>query len=197
MSLSFKIITGKEIEKHIPALAWLRISVFREFPYLYDGSETYEKEYLSTYLNSDLSIFVLAVDANNIVGAASAMPLKNETQEVRMPFEELGIDINDVFYFGESVLLKDYRGRGIGKVFMQEREKYAVKNHFKITAFCGVLRPENHPRRPADFRPLDAFWIKQGYQKQPEMITNFVWQDLDEEAATPKEMMFWLKYHSI
>lgn len=196
MPLSFKIVTGKEIEKHIPALAWLRISVFREFPYLYDGSESYEKEYLSTYLKSNLSLFVLALDAGNIVGAASAMPLKNETEEVRKPFEEHGIDINDVFYFGESVLLKDYRGKGIGKVFMQEREKYAIKNNFKITAFCGVLRPVNHTRRPVDFRPLDAFWIKQGYEKQPEMITHFVWQDLDEEVATPKEMMFWLKYHS-
>jgi len=195
MSIQFKMVIGEEIKKYIPELAWLRISVFREFPYLYDGSEAYEKEYLSTYLRSPLSVFVLALNNESVIGAASGTPLTQETDEVQKPFIDQGIDPKNVFYFGESVLLKQYRGQGIGKMFMQERENHALKHNFPITAFCGVVRPDDHPRRPSDFRPLDTFWMKYGYQKQSKMITEFIWQDLDEETASPKKMMFWMKKH--
>ena len=42
-SLTLKTETGRGIEKYLHDLAKLRIEVFREFPYLYDGSPEYEK----------------------------------------------------------------------------------------------------------------------------------------------------------
>lgn len=192
-----KVVTGNEIGNYITELARLRITVFNEFPYLYKGSEVYEEEYLSTYLKSQISVFVLALDNEAVVGAASGMPLIKETVEVQKPFIEHNINPKDVFYFGESVLLKQYRGQGIGKIFMQERENHAIKHKFSITAFCGVIRADNHPRKPSGFRPLDTFWMNYGYQKQPEMVTEFIWQDLDEKTASPKKMMFWLKKHPL
>jgi len=188
-------VKGKEINKHLSALAWLRITVFREFPYLYDGSNEYEKEYLKTYTRSEKSIFVLAKDQNRIVGASSGMPLELETEEVKKPFLDNGFNTDDVFYFGESVLLPQYRGMGLGKSFITEREKHALSSGFSITAFCGVVRPDDHPRRPKGYRPLDGFWEKMGYEKQPDMQTSFEWQDLDENRSSEKTMVFWLKKH--
>ena len=40
---------GPELEPHLDALGTLRIAVFREYPYLYDGSLEYEREYLRSH----------------------------------------------------------------------------------------------------------------------------------------------------
>ncbi|MCH8486332.1 MAG: GNAT family N-acetyltransferase [Candidatus Cyclonatronum sp.] len=193
--IQIRVVRGEQIAQFIPALAWLRITVFHEFPYLYDGSDEYERAYLKTYLNSDESLFVLATDSNKVVGASSGMPLKLETDEVKAPFIQKGIDPECVFYFGESVLLKQYRGLGIGKKFFEEREKHALTLGYRITAFCGVQRPDDHARKPAGYRNLHSFWEMMGYRMQPDMRTQFSWQDLDENTASEKEMMFWIKEH--
>lgn len=194
-AIEIKVVRGEEIADYIPVLAWLRITVFHEYPYLYDGSDDYEREYLKTYLRSNESVFVLAKVSNKVVGASSGMPLKLETDEVKAPFLKKGFAPDQVFYFGESVLLKPYRGLGIGKTFFEEREKHALALGYRVTSFCGVQRPADHPRRPAGYRNLHPFWEMMGYRMQPEMRTTFSWQDLDENTSSPKEMMFWTKEH--
>ena len=39
-TFTFKRVTGSDIAPHVEDLARLRIEVFREFPYLYDGDAT-------------------------------------------------------------------------------------------------------------------------------------------------------------
>lgn len=42
---------GKEIETILDEFAQLRITVFAEFPYLYEGNLSYEKEYIRTIVS--------------------------------------------------------------------------------------------------------------------------------------------------
>lgn len=185
---------GREIAPFIPDLARLRIAVFRDFPYLYDGTTAYEEDYLATYAQSPESLFVLAVDGGAVVGAATGLPLRDETDAFRAPFVAVGRNPEDVFYFGESVLLPAFRGRGLGVRFFAEREAWARHmGRFKACAFSAVERPHDHPLRPAGYVPLDAFWNRRGYVHHPELRTSFVWQDVDEAQPTPKPMSFWLK----
>lgn len=187
--------SGKELERYIPELARLRIEVFRDFPYLYDGDYEYEKKYLKTYINSPDSVIVLAFDGEQVIGASTAIPLKYETDEVKKPFIENGYDTDRIFYCGESVLDKKYRGLGIGVRFFEEREAHAAElGGFDHICFCCVERPADHSRRPADYVPLDQFWNKRGYFKHPELKTTYTWKDLDEEMESPKPMTFWLKH---
>ena len=187
--------SGAALERHISDLARLRIEVFRDFPYLYDGDFEYEKKYLQTYLDCPESVIVLAFDDDTVVGASTAMPMKHETAEIQKPFLENGYNLDDVFYCSESVLNKNYRGLGIGVKFFDEREAHAAElGGFKHITFCCVQRPENHPRRPADYVPLDAFWNKRGYVKHPELHTEYDWKDLDDSEETAKPMTFWLKH---
>ncbi|WBO60379.1 GNAT family N-acetyltransferase [Acidocella sp. MX-AZ03] len=115
--LELETVTGEEAQAALPDLARLRIEVFREFPYLYDGDEAHERDYLQTYVRVKGAAIVLARIGERIVGAATCLPLSAETQAVKTPFLEAGIDISDIFYFGESVLEKAYRGRGLGLGF--------------------------------------------------------------------------------
>lgn len=187
--------SGEALIPYIPELARLRIQVFRDFPYLYDGDLDYEKKYLQTYIDKPDSVIVLALDGEQVVGASTALPMRDETEELQRPFIEHGYDLNDVFYCSESVLDKNYRGLGIGVRFFEEREAHAeALGGFKHITFCCVERPVGHPRRPADYQPLDAFWNKRGYFKHPELRTEYVWKDLDDAEETAKPMTFWLKH---
>lgn len=187
-------LTSGELRRRIDALARLRIEVFRDFPYLYDGDLDYEAGYLETYLNAEESAIIAAYDEGRLVGASTCLPLKDETPDVLAPFERRGMPIDRVFYFGESVLLKPYRGQGIGVAFFEEREAWARSlGRFEMLSFCAVVRPPQHPRRPPDYVPLDAFWRRRGFDRIDDMETTFVWRDLDEAEASPKRMVFWVK----
>lgn len=193
-ALRVQRLAGAAIAQQLPELARLRIQVFREFPYLYEGSEAYERAYLQTYIDSADSLFVLVFDGERLVGASSGLPLSDEVAELRQPFEQRGEPLERIFYCGESMLLPAYRGRGLGVRFFEEREVHAKRlGRFEQICFCAVQRPATHPRRPADYVPLDAFWQRRGYQQRPDLQTDFSWQDLDEASESPKPMMFWMK----
>ena len=186
--------TGGTIEPYLQAVAQLRIEVFREYPYLYDGTLAYETNYLKTYTEAPEGLFVLVFDGSDVVGASTGVPLDQGEDAFQAPFHADGYDPARVFYCGESVLRRDYRGRGLGVRFFEEREGYArALGRFDYTAFCAVERPEAHPQRPAGYAPLDAFWQRRGYVKHPELKTTFRWRDLDEAHESPKPMVFWLK----
>lgn len=188
-------LSGTALLQFIPELARLRIEVFRDFPYLYAGDIEYEKKYLQTYIDCKESVIVIAFDGDKVVGASTAMPMKFETAELKKPFLDNHYDLNDVFYCSESVLNKQYRGYGIGVRFFEQREAHAQDlGGFKHITFCCVERPADHPRRPADYVPLDQFWNKRGYFKHPELKTSYSWKDLDDTEETPKPMTFWLKH---
>lgn len=193
---SFKIqrLHGGEAAPFIPELARLRIQVFREFPYLYDGNLAYEAVYLKAYTDCKNSVLVLAFDGARVIGVSTGLPLAEAMGEFAQPFLSQGQDVNRIFYFGESVLEKPYRGRGIGKRFFQEREAHAMAlGGFETTCFCAVDRPETHPGRPADYHSLDAFWTKLGYQKRPDLSATLSWKELDETEESPKSMTFWVR----
>lgn len=191
--LTLKRLQGSEIIPYLLELANLRITVFRDYPYLYMGNLEYEKKYLTTYSNCQDFVLILVFDQNKIVGASTALPLKNEPEHAQKPFRDAHININDIFYLGESVLLREYRGQKIYPKLFAEREAAAKEQGYKITAFCAVERELNHPRRPKDWKPLDSYWERMGYHKHPELKAYYTWKEIDEEIETPKPMMFWLK----
>lgn len=187
-------LSGSAIHPYLPDLARLRIQVFREYPYLYEGSVAYEEKYLRVYVDVPKSVMVLIADNEHIVGASSGLPLHTETPEVIAPFVNQGYNPNRIFYYGESVLLPSYRQQGWGKRFFEERETHArALGNFDYVCFCAVERPVGHPSRPADYVPLDAFWHRRGFVKHPELRTQFTWRDVGEVKETPKPMGFWLK----
>lgn len=193
MTLEIRSFSGADAAAHVDDLARLRMTVFRDFPYLYDGDEGYERNYLATYARSEGSVFVLALDDGRVVGAATGMPMAAETGEVQAPFLAAGRNPADYFYFGESVLLPAFRGRGIGVAFFQGREAQARRLGLSLCTFCAVERPADHPRRPKEYVSLHGFWEKRGYHHHPELRATFSWRDLDEEKESEKPLSFWIR----
>lgn len=184
---------GPALADHLPALARLRIGVFRDWPYLYAGSEDYERGYLATYINAPGAAVVIAFDGAAAVGAATCLPMAQADAAARAPFTAAGRDIARLFYFGESVLLPAYRGQGIGVAFFTGREAQARAQRAVETCFCTVIRPPDHPARPAGYVPLDRFWRNRGYAELPGMTCQMRWSDIGAAGESGKTMQFWAK----
>lgn len=177
----------------LEAVARLRIAVFRDWPYLYDGNLAYETRYLATYTRSQRSVFVLARDGDAIVGASTGLPLADEEPVFRAPFEAHGPAVDDVFYCGESVLLPAWRGRGIGHAFFDAREAHARALGLGWTAFAAVDRDPSDPRRPEGHRGHEAFWSARGYVRRPGLTMRLAWKEHGDAVETDKPLTFWLR----
>jgi GNAT superfamily N-acetyltransferase len=198
MSVTVEPLTGVALIAALPALARLRISVFRAWPYLYEGTLDYEQGYLQRFATAKDAVVVVARDGGTIVGVATASPLKEHTAKFAPQFATHGFDPDRVFYCGESVLSAAYRGRGIGLAFFEHREAQAracngVAGPYTHSAFCGVVRPDDHPARPAGYVPLDAFWRKRGYAPVVGLVGQFSWQEVGDTVQTEHQMQFWAK----
>lgn len=192
-NIKVQTFTGKALHQYIGDLAALRIEIFKNYPYLYDGSLEYEKAYLNTYVQSDRSAIIIAFDGREVIGASTCIPMEEEGEGVKKAFENSPISLNKVLYLGESVLKENYRGQGIGVAFFEHRENHARYLQMDYTAFCAVIRPEDHPLQPEGYQPLDRFWKNRGYQIQPDMKAKMIWKDVDLSKETEKELVFWVK----
>ncbi|GGD79700.1 GNAT family N-acetyltransferase [Croceicoccus mobilis] len=193
MAIAIRALTGGELLQAVEALAALRIAVFAEYPYLYDGDPAYEARYVREFIAEPGSVLVAALDGDDIVGVATASPMSSQKEEFRRPFEERGIATANLFYFGESVLLPEYRGQGVGHSFFDAREGHARAAGADSTCFASVIRPADHPARPADYRPHDRFWTNRGYAPVEGLTTELSWKDRGEAQETAKPMQYWMK----
>jgi GNAT superfamily N-acetyltransferase len=192
--IELREVAGPEVGPWLTEVARLRMTVFREFPYLYDGDLDYEREYLSTYARSPESLFVLALDGARVVGASTAVPLVDEVDAFRQPFRDAGIAEAEVFYFGESVLLREYRGRGLGGRFFDAREGRAkALGRFRWTAFCAVVRADDDARRPAGHRGNQTLWQRRGYTRRDAMRARLEWKETGTDAPVTHDLAFWLR----
>ncbi len=192
--LRIQRFSGSALNDYIDNIAQLRIEVFRDFPYLYDGNMDYERNYLQTYVRCPQAVVVVAFAGDEVVGASTGIPMQFEEASFQQPFIDKGYDTSGIFYCAESVLRHDYRGHGLGVRFFAEREAHALSlGNFAYFCFCAVVRPHDHPLRPDDYQPLDKFWQKRGYSKHPELGAYYSWKDIDQTDSTSKRLEFWLK----
>ncbi|MGD9293940.1 MAG: GNAT family N-acetyltransferase [Roseobacter sp.] len=193
MAPEVRALTGAALANAMPDVARLRIDVFREWPYLYDGDLAYEERYLAPYATAPDAIVVGAFEGDRLVGASTGMPLSAHAEDFAAAFTATELDMARVFYCAESVLLPDFRGRGIGHRFFDLREDFARRRGFSTSAFCAVIRPGDHPAKPPGYKPLDAFWRGRGYAPLPGAIARFSWKDLGAETETEKPLQVWTR----
>lgn len=186
-------LTGDALARALPEVARLRIAVFRNWPYLYDGDQAYEERYLQTYRDSPGAVLVGAFDGDDLVGASTGTPLADHADDFAAAFGKTDISIGDVFYCAESVLMPAYRGHGVGHRFFEVREAHARRLGFSKCCFCAVQRPADHPARPRDYRPLDGFWRARGYSPLAGAVATFEWKDIGQPEQTAKPMQFWIR----
>jgi GNAT superfamily N-acetyltransferase len=191
--LRFEILQGDALRAWLPRLAGLRIAVFRDWPYLYEGEAGYEEGYLAAYVASPGAAVVAAIAGDRAVGCATCQPLREAAPHVQAAFRARDLDPGGICYFGESVLLPEFRGRGAGVRFFAEREAHARALGLQAAAFGAVVRNVNDPRTPPGYVPLDAFWGRRGYVRRADISVVFDWKELGDDRETPHALGFWMK----
>jgi GNAT superfamily N-acetyltransferase len=191
--IEVRALRGAALEAALDHVAALRIAVFRDWPYLYDGTLDYERAYLATYRDNPGALLVGAFDGDRLVGASTSTLMEDHAAEFAAPFAARGMTLETILYGAESVLLPEYRGMGLGHKFIDLREDHARAMRRSHVAFCSVQRPADHPAKPANARTNDAFWRGRGYEPLPGVVAAFAWKDLGDAAETVKPLQFWMR----
>ena len=203
MSFNTQLFTGPEILPHIDALAKLRIQIFREYPYIYDGDMAYEQHYLNKFVSAKDSFIAVLFESekqqnpqkdNKVIGALTGLPLSLEDTHLKKPWRDGQQKIENIYYFSEILLLPEYRGKGLGRKLFEQGEAWvADKKSFAYFTLATVIRPNDHQLRPTGYQSLDPFWQRLGYQPRYDLIATIPWQDLNEAQESHKPMLFWEK----
>lgn len=189
--IDVRVLTGQEIGDHEADVAALRIAVFRDWPYLYDGMLEYERQYVASYRDRPGALLVGAFDLGRLVGASTSTPLEDLSAEFAAAFSARGTPRQNVLWGPESVLLPAYRGQGIGHRFFDFREAHAKALGRSHVAFASIIRPGDHPARPVNARTNDAFWQGRGYRPIEGVTVEFAWKDVGDTVETMKRLQVW------
>lgn len=161
------------------------------WPYIYEGDIETEKNYLKVYAESEDAILVLAKEEDHAIGIAMGSPVKDSMEQIQKVFKENQVPMGNSYYLADLILLKEYRKRGIGLKMVQDFE-CAVKNlqDYEWIYFCEILRDDNDPRKPSDYRSLDSFWESFGYEMVPHWHTSIDWLEIGGGEKKSHSMRF-------
>lgn len=187
-----RAFTGSSLKPYLHAIAKLRMEVFKEYPYFETPDLDREIHYLKHISTCKETIGVLIFDGTTLVGVSLGCPLAIEDPLFLTPFNERHLDISSYFYFGDSALLKEYRGRGIGHHFFDAREAH-VAHYKKYKHICFSVPNCPDHKRPQECFPLDDFWRRRGYHHHPEMHCHLLWQDVEEGKPAERTLTYWIK----
>lgn len=194
MTLTTELHRGADAAPYLKEVARLRTTVFREWPYLYDGDVAYETQYLQRYTTCPDFLLILARAEGQVVGASTGQPLAAESAEFKTPFEAAGEAVSAYFYCGESVVSPAFRGHGLGKTFFAAREAHArTLPGIRHTCFCAIERPLPDTRRPPAHRELHDFWKRLAYKRHPSLAASLAWKEIGSPAEIPHTLPFWIK----
>ncbi len=192
-TIRVRTLTGAAILNGLRDFQGLHVEVFYDWPYLFQGNVG-ETAYIARYASCPRAALFLLYAGDTPVGAATCLPLADESANVQAPFRARGLDLRRFFYLGEGILRKDWRGRGLGVKLFELRESHArAVSTADFTTFCSVRRPADHPLRPADATTNDSFWRHRGYQPMAGMACTMTWLDRGAAQETPHTLDFWIK----
>lgn len=193
MNIKEEYLAGAAVEGALEALSSLRISIFREYPYLYDGQLEDELKYLRIYAEAADVFVITASDAGALVGAASGIPLCQEPKEMTDPFGGTSYPLDEIFYIGEVLFLPPYRNSGLGLRLLERIEEHVrTCGKYRYLTCATVVRPDNHPLRPENYVPIDRFLDRTGFTKLHGVATSFAWREIDG-LQREHPMQFWVK----
>lgn len=125
---TFKLICGPAIKKQIEYLAQQRLTFFKEYPYLYQGTLEEELTYCNWFCNLSTSILAIAYDNNKPVGLVSGTSFVDfSTHFVGSYdlFKNAGFIPETFFYIPEVIIDPMHRNRSVAKELFKLIENYA------------------------------------------------------------------------
>ena len=191
-----KTFRGESITPYIKDITELCITIYREYPYLYEGTEEEYLPFIEHYTCSNYGIACLLFDNTKPIGVAIGMPMDEMREKYKKPFINARPQENceELFYLGEFLLLNDYRDQGFGKQMYLELERLVKENpKLKKICFCKFDETDQGPLMPENYKALDHFWEKLEFDKCDDLTVTVYWRNIYSEEDSPHKLMHWLK----
>ena len=194
--MEFLVLKGLEIEKYLDDVIKLRIAVFREYPYLYDGNIEYEKEYFKDFIKDQTARVILVKDSGKVVAVATSIALSNAhlCDDTHKPFVGKGYDVDRFYYYGEIMIDKAYRNKGISKQIYRLRQKEAVSLGFDMLCFATIIKDTDNV--PVDYFDPSQMWRSMGFVEHLDMQVECEWPKIQNDGSTKDQtskLNFWIK----
>lgn len=199
-AIKYKTFVGKGTAELINLLTKLRIRCFREYPHLYDGSHDneYEKEVAEELSRNKHTTIVTAHHDNLLIGFGTAFPLVSATQildGVDPMFLRSGYRPSDFYYFSEGAVAPEFRSYAIAFNCYKRIESQAIRWGYAHACLATILRDDNDPRKPPDYRNPYCLWQRFGFI-HTNIQFDYWWPTLMKDGSTcylPNKHSIWLK----
>lgn len=192
-TITEQLLTGTAIADVLDDLATLRLEIFQEYPYLYEGRREDELNYLGTYAKTPDACVITACDGSTVVGAATGMPLSHEDAQLRDAFAGITLPLDEVYYVGELLFRPVYRNSGLGRKMLDHMENHIRSLDSYRTLTCATVeRSGESPSRPPDYIPIRRFLTRTGFIQLPGVTAHFMWREIDG-VKRDHTMQFWSK----
>jgi GNAT superfamily N-acetyltransferase len=200
MRIEIEQYSGESLPAGMGVLAEFRLQFFREFPYLYAGTEEGEREHMSEYIANPTARLLLAKDrdyAGKVVGVAMGTLLSTETEilcQIGGSLPKLGIVPERFYYFGEMIFDPEYRRRGIGKQMLEQLKSVGREQGADRFGFLAVVRERNDTRRPAEYVDSENIFQKFGFDKT-DIYVSFEWSTIQGDGTwrqCPNQLALWI-----
>ncbi|MDR3581557.1 MAG: GNAT family N-acetyltransferase [Oryzomonas sp.] len=193
MEITEQLLTGTAIADVLDDLATLRLDIFPEYPYLYQGRREDELTYLGTYAEAPDACVILAYDGLAVIGAATGMPLIHEGAQMIDVFTGISFPLDEIYYVGELLFRLGYRNCGLGQRLLDQLESHIRSLGCYHRLICATVeRPGDHPLRPRDYIPITRFLARTGFTHLSGITTHFIWRETDGDKRD-HTMQFWCK----
>lgn len=199
MTFFIDISSGADLKEHVNIISRLRVDTFKEYPYLYVADIQEEKKYMEAYTNNHDSIISLAKINNNIVGILTGIPLSIDseiTNDVKKKLSEIKCNVNDYYYYGEVIISPEFRGKGISRQLCIVMDDLARSKGYKFACILTIIRPDDHPLKPAGYKPQDSLWKRLGFERT-NIIIDYHWPTIQPDGSildVKNSLQLWEKY---
>lgn len=198
MNPVIEILFDEEIQNYTDYIAHLRMEAFKPFPYLYAGNLEYERTYIRGYQFAKKAMLATANIDGNIVGISTGIPLNADSEIVsgaKEAFEKENINVEDYYYYGEIIILPEYRGLGLAKKLYEAQDIIVRRWGYRFTSILTVVREADHPLKPQSYQPTDKLWERLGFcWKGLEIAYHWPTIQADRTVKEQKHSLeFWIK----
>ena len=185
---------GAQIGNYVNEISEICLKGYKAYPYLFQDTLFEQAQYVNkTYVGKSESRACIAFKGNEVIGIAMGIPLSLTEVKYQAPFKEKGYPVENFFYWGELVVLPEEQKQKTGELIYKTMGEKILENRFDSLCFCTIERPDDHPKRPDDYQPLDNLWRKLGFEKHDELSFTGQWREDLNGDEIDHPMVYWIR----
>lgn len=194
---TFKLVQGIALKSEIEYLAHQRLTFFKEYPYLYQGTLEEERAYTNWFCDLSASVLAIAYYDDEPVGLVSGTAFVDFSTHFAGSydlFEKANLIPETFLYVAEVIISPVHRNQSIAKKLFKLIEAYALDAGYENICLVEESH-DQHPLKPSNYQSLDQFFTKLGYIKT-NLLISFPWRTIQANGSLQDEehvMNYWIK----